>query len=728
MKIKQLKIINQDESTEVADIGADAANIDYNDTNVKLKLDELSNDNNRSKSNITNLQTELDTTNSNLDLQTSRIDNLAHLDEGSTTGDAELIDARVGIQGLKGSSLGEHIRNLEDVLLSIGTLKKLVDIANISEETYIRWADGKRIGFSYKYYHQYLSSTSNIEVSGLTKLYIFGMPRALSQDAKGLAFLTKTGAYLSGVQYQTTDFSQGYEVFDVPQDACYVRITINGSAEEAANMMINVNGSMFSDVLQSYKAISSLNMWNTITKNATSLDEVRQSGIYIFPDTDFLTNAGITGFPTMWNPGYNLNTEVKGNVLLVYGAKQNEGGKIQLLISPSFNTGTGEILKPHLYIRLCWSYSGQLQWGNWISLNDNPLATNLALTSEEQWNNYGNDINNFIHQGLYVCAWDNSAKNIQNLPEKTHGSLLVLRPEIENAKSLGGLLGGLQLYHTVDGHWYSRTIWSSKTDEDHFTEWQRLNPNIPTIPEVIHNKELFKIFKTVGCIGDSLASGEVYYKKDDGTYGGRDMYEYSWGQYMAKMSGNTYYNFSSGGLSTRTWLTAAKGAPLAFDGNHKCTCYIIGLAQNDKGKLGPSYIGTIDDIHDDDYTQNADTFYGNYGRIIEMCKNEVPKCKIFILTDPLYDDTEVFNVAIKNIANHYNGKNVYLINLAGEDYDTYHNTDGFIQSQKRHGHYSAAGYKYMADILATKISNYIETHPTEFREVEFIDTEYHYYE
>lgn len=54
MKIKEIKIVNQDESTEVADIGANAENVDYGTTNVKLKLDELSNNVNTNTTNISN--------------------------------------------------------------------------------------------------------------------------------------------------------------------------------------------------------------------------------------------------------------------------------------------------------------------------------------------------------------------------------------------------------------------------------------------------------------------------------------------------------------------------------------------------------------------------------------------------------------------------------------------------------------------------------------------------
>lgn len=55
------------------------------------------------------------------------------------------------------------------------------------------------------------------------------------------------------------------------------------------------------------------------------------------------------------------------------------------------------------------------------------------------------------------------------------------------------------------------------------------------------------IFRTIGCIGDSLSSGEFESMDGNGLKGYHDMYEYSWGQYLARMVGAKAYNFRAAG-------------------------------------------------------------------------------------------------------------------------------------------------------------------------------------
>lgn len=42
-------------------------------------------------------------------------------------------------------------------------------------------------------------------------------------------------------------------------------------------------------------------------------------------------------------------------------------------------------------------------------------------------------------------------------------------------------------------------------------------------------------------------------------------------------------------------------------------------------------VGTIDDIHNDDFTKNVETFYGCYGKIIAQVKNHASKAKLIMV-------------------------------------------------------------------------------------------------
>lgn len=235
-----------------------------------------------------------------------------------------------------------------------------------------------------------------------------------------------------------------------------------------------------------------------------------------------------------------------------------------------------------------------------------------------------------------------------------------------------------------------------------------------------------EIFCNVGCIGDSLASGEAAYENTDGSVGYVDLYRHSWGQYLARATGNRYYNWSKGGLRTDTWLSSSY-ADECFDGAHLCEAYIIGLGQNDYNYISSqsldaaSYIGTAADVVVSDYSQNKDSFCGRYGKIIQKIKQVQPKSKLFLLTDPNSKVEESgINQAIRDLSALFD--NVYLVDLY--TYGRVHYTSGLIASMRRSGHFNALAYRKMAYIIATYIDWIIGHNPDEFSEVEFIGTDY----
>ena len=100
---------------------------------------------------------------SDIQTQKARIDTFTSLKEGSTTGDAELIDARVGVDGIVYDNLGDAIREIQKpMILKYGNLLNLLTCVNgfinsdgnISDNSsykvtnYIKVNAGKKVYFS----------------------------------------------------------------------------------------------------------------------------------------------------------------------------------------------------------------------------------------------------------------------------------------------------------------------------------------------------------------------------------------------------------------------------------------------------------------------------------------------------------------------------------------------------------------------------------------------------
>ena len=153
--------------------------------------------------------------------------------------------------------------------------------------------------------------------------------------------------------------------------------------------------------------------------------------------------------------------------------------------------------------------------------------------------------------------------------------------------------------------------------------------------KVPNYKTCFSIFNSFSVIGDSFSA--------QGEYQGT-----SWCRILEKLSGVTAYNFSNGGLSTKTWLENHNYGLDKMLNSPATNLYIIALGINDGN--AHMNIGTINDIESD----NIDSFYSYYGRIIRAVQSHAPNAIIMLSTLARWnDDYNQYSIAIRNIGTYY---------------------------------------------------------------------------
>lgn len=184
-----------------------------------------------------------------------------------------------------------------------------------------------------------------------------------------------------------------------------------------------------------------------------------------------------------------------------------------------------------------------------------------------------------------------------------------------------------------------------------YTDLLEKNENYNFIKNIVDNSNInasVNIFNSIGAIGDSYTAGST--RHSDNTWS--DVRNQSYIAVMGKHAGVDYSNYGVGGASTRTYLTLSNGLARVLADTPK-DFYMLALGINDTS-LGLEYLGNINDIKQD-YTQNADTFYGNYGKIISQVLNHSSNAKLVMVKIPLPGDNYAsFSNAIEEIANHFN--------------------------------------------------------------------------
>ena len=230
------------------------------------------------------------------------------------------------------------------------------------------------------------------------------------------------------------------------------------------------------------------------------------------------------------------------------------------------------------------------------------------------------------------------------------------------------------------------------------------------------------IFRTVAFIGDSLSSGEFESRDENNNPVYHDMFEYSWGQYMARKNGFKAYNFSRGGMTAKEYIDGYAEKNGFWDKDKACQAYVIALGVNDI--LNRNYeIGCIKDIDNNDYRKNNKTFTGCYAAIISKYKEISPDAKFFPVTfanqncPENEEKTQGMIKALYDIANYFD--NSYVINLYkyGPIYD-----EAFKKKYFLYGHMNPSGYIFTAKIIDSYIDYIIRHNPDEFKTAGFIGT------
>ena len=201
----------------------DDASVNNDNANMEVKLargvhntlnDRLSESDKKQKE--LSSQLEHKASKNDLDVERKRIDSFTKLEEGSTTGDAELIDGRVGADGVVYNNLGNAIR--KQIKSNITEFVSLPFI--LTQNSYIRYIDGEVTSHEDDIYF----SSNFIELLNTQYLYIDNL-NFPSNNLAGLCFYDDKKSFISGYQYNKDVNIK----MQIPVKAKYVRFTYNNS-------------------------------------------------------------------------------------------------------------------------------------------------------------------------------------------------------------------------------------------------------------------------------------------------------------------------------------------------------------------------------------------------------------------------------------------------------------------------------------------------------------------
>lgn len=238
------------------------------------------------------------------------------------------------------------------------------------------------------------------------------------------------------------------------------------------------------------------------------------------------------------------------------------------------------------------------------------------------------------------------------------------------------------------------------------------------------------IFRKIVVVGDSLASGELESMDLGCPRGYHDIFDISWGQYLARMSGTTVLNFTRGGMTASEYCNGWAAMNGFWDKDKAAQAYIIALGCNDLDGLGQA-VGSVEDINED-FHRNKDTFCGHFAKIIQQYKLIQPDAVFFLVTMPGEDESFPADIKARHdaheqlmidLANYFT--NTYVIDL--RKYGAPFDAEGHKLFWTG-GHLNSAGYYVVAKMIGSYIDYIVRHNMEKFNQSGFIGTPWKYIE
>ncbi len=246
------------------------------------------------------------------------------------------------------------------------------------------------------------------------------------------------------------------------------------------------------------------------------------------------------------------------------------------------------------------------------------------------------------------------------------------------------------------------------------------------LDKIVDDGGFTAIFRTIAVVGDSLASGEFEGTSNEGGKTYHDMYEYSWGQFIARACGSKVYNFSRGGMTAREYCESWGEANGVWREEKKAQAYIIALGVNDY-LIQNQELGSIADIDLNNWLNNKKTIVGYYATIIQRYKEIQPNAKFFFVSMPKAVESakernqkaKTYRDMLQMLVEIFD--NSYLIDLY--EYAPIYDEE-FGRFFKLGGHLNPMGYLLTGKMISSYIDWIIRSNPKDFKQVGFIGTPY----